>query len=160
MTSEWKITRKTWRPAMIAGVLVMMQGCAQAVQPGPPPHPPKLADVPPEAQELREQMSTLRQAIVREVGVPSADDVSQCGVVPFGAKACGGPQSYIVYSRKVTNEERLKSLTAQYAQLEQEWNHRNKVISTCSMALPPVPVIVDGQCQAGGNTSGGGAQPQ
>jgi hypothetical protein len=128
--------------------LLCFQGYAQTAEP---------AAAPCGSQDLRDRMAALHQAISAEVGTPAADDVSQCGVIAFGAKACGGPQGYIVYSRKVSNEQRLESLADQYAQLEREWNHRNRVISTCSIAMPPTPVIVNGQCQAGSNVHGGQA---
>ncbi|HYD80468.1 MAG TPA: hypothetical protein VEC06_11720 [Paucimonas sp.] len=109
---------------------------------------------PPMNRGVPEGMETLRQAIAREVAVPLADDPSQCGLMPLGARACGGPQSYLVYSRKVSNEARLRELVEQYTRMEQEWNLKSGVRSICMVETMPQIVLADGKCQA--SRDGGG----
>lgn len=55
---------------------------------------------------------------------------------PFGSKACGGPQTYIIYSKNIDTKKFLEKL-AQYNMAEASYNQRWDITSDCMMA--PVP---------------------
>lgn len=62
---------------------------------------------------------------------------TDCSVVPIGARACGGPGSYAVYSTKSSNVEVIRSAALKTTKLEQQYNAENSLVSICSMAQMP-----------------------
>src|SRR5690625_5406363 len=60
-----------------------------------------------------EQLQEIKSRIERVVGL-RADEASQCRAMPIGAKPCGGPWAYFVYSASSTDEEVLKELVSAY----------------------------------------------
>jgi hypothetical protein len=77
-----------------------------------------------------------------------ASDVSSCRTIAFGSKACGGPQSYIVYSVETTNEEKLRSLVETYNAEEKARNQQTGAVSDCSLVQPPELDLIAGHCVA------------
>jgi hypothetical protein len=98
--------------------------------------------------QITAEMDATLASIVTEVGTPLASDLSQCGALPAGAKACGGPSRYIVYSRQVSNEGRLRGLAEKYTNLERELNTLSQLASTCSIIMAPTVNLAAGKCQA------------
>ncbi|HEV2609454.1 MAG TPA: hypothetical protein VGU61_04240 [Noviherbaspirillum sp.] len=98
--------------------------------------------------QISEEMQKVWASLIAEVGTPLASDVSQCRAIPAGAKACGGPSRYVVYSTQVSNEERVRNLAESYTALENERNVMSHAISTCSLVMPPVIELAAGRCQA------------
>jgi hypothetical protein len=86
-----------------------------------------------DAQRLKE----LRRLIEQEIGVPYADEPSQCKLIPFGSKPCGGPWSYLVYSTLKTDETRLKQLVREFNQQQKKMNEESKIMSDCAVAPQP-----------------------
>lgn len=54
----------------------------------------------------------------------------------YGAKACGGVQGYIVYSKNIDSIAFLKKVQ-EYSKAEQEYNIKWGIISDCSVVNPP-----------------------
>lgn len=50
------------------------------------------------------------KAINNEIGEAGAKHVSQCDVLPIGAKPCGGPRGFLIYSETESDESKLKKL--------------------------------------------------
>jgi hypothetical protein len=71
---------------------------------------------------------------------------SQCASIAIGAKPCGGPWRYLVYSRVNVNETELRTRVDDLFAFEREYNMRNGVASDCSLAQPANPGCVDGIC--------------
>jgi hypothetical protein len=61
----------------------------------------------------RADLSKLKKEIDRKIGNPRAGRLKQSRVIALGAKACGGPKTYLVYSSLQTNENQLKRLINQ-----------------------------------------------
>jgi hypothetical protein len=51
-----------------------------------------------------ERLEELRRMIEQEIGIPYANEPTQCKLIPFGSKPCGGPWGYLVYSTLKTDE--------------------------------------------------------
>ncbi|MCB0420142.1 MAG: hypothetical protein KDD61_04050, partial [Bdellovibrionales bacterium] len=66
----------------------------------------------------------------------------------LGSKACGGPQSYLVLYKKVTDVKKLTELVSQYNLSVQEENKKLGLISTCSVVPQPQVHCKDKTCQA------------
>lgn len=93
-------------------------------------------------EQLDRQLAEIQSFI--EEGNCSSD--SQCKFIPYGSKACGGPQGYLIFSSNV-DEEKLKSMVEKYSQAEASFNKANNIMSDCS--IPPEPqelACEDGEC--------------
>jgi hypothetical protein len=97
-------------------------------------------------QSKRERLQNLKRAIDAEVGIPRADRLAQCKHIAFGAKPCGGPWRYLVYSTARTDETRLKKLVSDYNALEKQINVEEGLVSDCSYVTEPELVLEGGVC--------------
>lgn len=77
---------------------------------------------------------------------------SQCRTLPVGARACGGPSRYLVWSTLVNREAELQALAAQVTAQEQARNAASGRMSTCQVLVDPGARcdFAIGQCIAGG----------
>jgi hypothetical protein len=98
----------------------------------------------PDSKRLEE----LHGMIKNEIGTPSANEPSQCKLIGFGSKPCGGPGSYLVYSTAKTNESRLKQLVSEFNQLAKKINDERGLFSDCAVTPKPKVEFVDGVCTA------------
>lgn len=94
-----------------------------------------------------ERMEELRRVIQEEIGEPAAKNLPQCKVIAFGAKPCGGPVTYLVYSTANTNESRLKSLVSEYNQRQKRHNEERQMVSDCMVVTEPKVELIDGVCK-------------
>lgn len=97
---------------------------------------------------LQSEMRDIRLLMEREVGDAAAKRPEQCRAIPLGSKACGGPQSFLVYSTAVSNERRLQELARQYAEAEEKYNRVTGAVSTCSFLMPPEVHLEHGKCKS------------
>jgi hypothetical protein len=96
-----------------------------------------------------ERLEDLRRMIEQEIGIPSANEPTQCKLMPFGSKPCGGPWGYLVYSTLKTDETRLKQLVIEFNQLQKKRNEESKIISDCAVALEPKVEFSGRLCSTG-----------
>jgi len=92
--------------------------------------------------------ASLEQRIMEMIGVPRCTDVSECAAIAFGSKSCGGPRTYLVYSRTVTDSEELRDAVEMYNKLEAEFNNEHGIVSDCEYVSAPGLACTDGVCQA------------
>ncbi len=71
-----------------------------------------------------------------------------CRVMAMGAKACGGPTRFIIYSLSKTDEKILAEKVKTYTDFQKELNTKYNRISDCAMVLPPNVDCVNGLCTA------------
>ncbi|MEO8295264.1 MAG: hypothetical protein ABI613_07085 [Gemmatimonadota bacterium] len=84
--------------------------------------------------------------VTRMIGDAACGDVSQCRMIAYGAKACGGPKQYLVYSVAKTDSTALAALVARYNAMESALNNSEGRMSDCSMVAPPTLARVNGRC--------------
>lgn len=92
--------------------------------------------------QLEQQFSKIQQFIA----LGSCTGSEQCSFMPYGRKACGGPQGYLVFSTKI-DTEKLQEMVNHYNNSEIAYNEQNQLMSDCS--LPPEPTELgceDGDC--------------
>jgi hypothetical protein len=99
-------------------------------------------------QSDRERLRDLKRAIDAEIGEPGADSISQCKYIAFGAKPCGGPWTFLVYSTKRTDESKLQQLVKEYNALQKKINAEEGLGSDCSVPAAPELVLENGVCAA------------
>lgn len=96
--------------------------------------------------------SGLLAAIGAEIGDAACDNTAQCRTLPVGAKACGGPEAYLAWSSKRSNEKTLRAMAEAQQAASRADNKRSGMASNCAIVtdagascLPPA---------AGGTASG------
>ncbi|EGN74298.1 hypothetical protein A28LD_2081 [Idiomarina sp. A28L] len=99
-------------------------------------------------QVTSDELSALAAEIFRLVGTPEADNPSQCKVLPFGAKPCGGPANWLVYSTKVTDTETLEERVELYNMLSSRFNEQEELVGDCAVVTEVQPNVVQGICVA------------
>jgi len=90
------------------------------------------------------------QLIDQEVGNAPAESLSSCIVLAIGAKPCGGPWGYLVYSKEESDTERLKQLVKRYNELDEIRMKEEGYGSTCDYATEPTLSLENGSCHGDG----------
>lgn len=94
------------------------------------------------------QLDVLRTSIEEAIGDAEASDVAACRTLPLGAKPCGGPWTYLVYSAEASDSTRIAELAAEYDRVETERNRACELASDCMMVMPPDVALDGGRCVA------------
>ncbi len=74
---------------------------------------------------------------------------NQCQVIGVGARPCGGPDQYLIYSTLNTDEKMLSYTNERYQKLKKQQNEKLGLMSTCQMLMPPVSACVAQKCVIG-----------
>lgn len=104
------------------------------------------ADTPEPATPQPQTLAVLREEVRRMVGEPLCQNVAECRAAPFGAKPCGGPRSFVVYSTRNTDPEALTAAIAHFDSLDAERNRQMGLTSDCSVVMPPDLICEVGIC--------------
>jgi hypothetical protein len=97
-------------------------------------------------EEDKEKLQEMHNKILQLIGEPSCTGVDQCRYIAFGAKPCGGPWEYLVYSASQTDSTTLLTLVAKYNRFQAELNRKYGYGSDCDVPSPPVLGCSDGRC--------------
>lgn len=90
------------------------------------------------------QLDKLKAYIQNEINKVECTGSNDWTFSPIGAKACGGPQSYIAYPKKMESE--ILPKINDYTEKVKAFNEKYKLMSDCMMILPPKAVkCVDGK---------------
>lgn len=73
----------------------------------------------------------------------SGDD---CRTMPMGAKACGGPEKYLIYALSKVDEKQLIEKVKVYTDLQKKINTETNKISDCSLIVAPTVNCLNGTC--------------
>jgi hypothetical protein len=122
----------------------------------PPVQPPR------QPSEMHAVGSTARllQNIKDEIGDAACDADAQCHTIGIGAKSCGGPESFLGWSSKATDRDRLTALVAKHRDARRSENERSEGVSDCRVIPAPTaacrPRASDGErvCQLGQGARG------
>ncbi len=71
----------------------------------------------------------------------------QCASIGIGARPCGGPEKYLVYSKSKTDEESLTRAVNEYSLIQKLKNEKMKKLGICVVATRPEVECVQQQCQ-------------
>ncbi|HEY7408727.1 MAG TPA: hypothetical protein VH638_10715 [Gemmatimonadaceae bacterium] len=113
----------------------------------PREEPPAVEQPLPRAvQEARvRELEQQARALARTDG---CDQGSQCATAPVGAKACGGPRTYLVYCRATTDEAALLRALDELKRAEEEYNRAAGLASDCMFVTPPAVRLEGATCMA------------
>jgi hypothetical protein len=98
------------------------------------------------AQEAR--IRDLEQQARALAKTDGCDQAGQCATAPVGAKACGGPRTYLVYCRATTDEATLLRALDELKRAEEEYNRVTGGVSDCMLVTPPAVRLEGGACTA------------
>jgi hypothetical protein len=73
---------------------------------------------------------------------------NDCAVLPFGYKACGGPRSYLIASKKNPQFTKLKAMLVHHSALEKKESDEQGLASTCEVPNEPFGRCMQSKCQA------------
>jgi len=82
----------------------------------------------------------------RLVGAARCENIAQCRSIGIGAKPCGGPWDYLIYSILDTETGLLEARVKHYNRLQAEANRRSGAVSPCTIHPLPVLGCIDGRC--------------
>ena len=94
----------------------------------------------------RPSLDARYKAVADMIALPVCSISSHCSSVAVGAKPCGGPWRYLVYSHLNVDERELRRRADELFSFEREYNMRNGIASDCSFVRAPVPGCVDNMC--------------
>ena len=83
--------------------------------------------------------------ILSQVNTTPCIDSKEWDFTAIGTKACGGPQKYILYSKKINTVDFLAKVKS-YTEAEAAFNVKWNIVSTCDVPVPPDGIgCVDGK---------------
>ncbi|MBO6183668.1 MAG: hypothetical protein J6O88_03110 [Chryseobacterium sp.] len=88
-------------------------------------------------------LDKLKSIIESEIAKEKCTAASEWTFAPMGAKACGGPVSYIAYPKKL--EVSVLRKIENYTQTMSEFNKKYSITSDCMMAAEPTGVKCQGE---------------
>ena len=92
------------------------------------------------------QLDKLKASIESEASREKCTNASEWTFAPMGAKACGGPQQYIAYPKKI--ETTILPRIEEYTQKVKAFNEKYNITSDCMMVMPPTSVkCINGKAQ-------------
>ncbi|MBZ2194426.1 hypothetical protein JFJ09_19730 [Pseudoalteromonas arctica] len=115
----------------IASSILLLSGCASTVT----------------SNGQSKNLSDLNYDLNNMVSNNSCTASFQCKVLEVGARACGGPSKYAVYSTLNTSQEEAEQLAQQITKQE---NIQNKAqgLTDCSPVLEVQSLCINHQCQS------------
>jgi hypothetical protein len=90
--------------------------------------------------------ASIQAQLQQAIGTASCTQDSECRTLAWGAKACGGPASYVAWSSTQSDAALLQRLAQQHAQAERARNERSGMVSDCSMLIDPGAQCVAQRC--------------
>jgi hypothetical protein len=92
------------------------------------------------------RLEKMEKEITALIGEAACGDSTDCRYIAFGAKPCGGPWRYLVYSAAALDTVELAFRVAAYNELNRDLNRRYGWMSDCSVPEPPNPGCRGGKC--------------
>ncbi len=72
---------------------------------------------------------------------------SDCIILPIGARACGGPSDYIVYSKSNAYADYIVKLAALTSELEKDYNKDHLTSAFCPEIVVPTGMCSNNMCK-------------
>src|SRR5690242_8887820 len=111
-------------------ILLLLAGCAACTTAAP--QAPQTRTAPPAGA----QSDTLAR-IRALVGTPTCSSDAQCHSLPLGSRACGGPESYLMWSSAATSQAEIQALGERYKEERRAANTASGRVSTCQFLVDP-----------------------
>ena len=99
----------------------------------------------------------LQRRIVEGIGPAACQADGECRTLPVGAKACGGPASWLAYSTRSSDGAQLLVWSDALAARQRQQQQARGQASTCSVVPDPGAACVAGRCTIQRSGGAGGA---
>ncbi len=126
---------------MASILIVAALGCSET-----PERLSVLDEVQPTLIEDLAQLEMMKAEILDFIGEPSCSQVSECAAIAFGSKPCGGPWTYLVYSKTTVDAEDLQDMVDEYNAFNDIVNRRHRIWSNCAFVGAPTLECVEMLC--------------
>jgi len=93
---------------------------------------------PVEQVSLAVRIEAIEAEIRTRIGPAACIADADCGALPLGALACGGPSRFVPYSVRATDEGALSSLGEDHRRLSAELLAGRAAVGPCVALAPPV----------------------
>lgn len=93
-----------------------------------------------QALALGARIDAIEAQLRVQIGPAACTTDSDCRALPIGARACGGPDRFLPYSVRATDEAALARLAADHTRLSAELLREQGAVGTCVVAEPPAAV--------------------
>ncbi|MGQ0715056.1 MAG: hypothetical protein ACT4PJ_15250 [Gemmatimonadaceae bacterium] len=120
----------------VAAMLVVAACAQQEEFPGPNERPSAAR-----VQELEARARSIAR-------MDGCDRLDQCAAAPVGAKACGGPRTYLVYCKATTDELELSRVLEELRRVEEAYNREAEIGSDCAYVSAPALRLEGRTCGA------------
>lgn len=108
-------------------------------------------DRPDTYEDYLEERERRIEQVEAAIGEATAPTVGACETVAVGAKACGGPAEYRVYSTTDGDTRLIRSRAEAVTALDAYANTTFGLASDCAFVSPPEVALEGGRCVAAGN---------
>jgi hypothetical protein len=128
-------------------ILLLLAACTACTTAAP--QAPRAAQAPQSRTAPKEGQGDTLARIRALAGTPSCSSDAQCHSLPLGARACGGPESYLAWSSATTSQADIEALGERYKEERRAANTAAGRVSTCQFLMDPGAVCRAGTCQPG-----------
>ncbi|MCO7225374.1 hypothetical protein [Pleionea sp. CnH1-48] len=81
-------------------------------------------------------------------GNKSCQTNAECKSIGLGARPCGGPDKYLIYSQTATDVDALKEVVARYNKRKRQGNEKSGAVGICVVAPKPLTECIQNRCQS------------
>lgn len=89
------------------------------------------------AQTAHEPGAALQAEVQRLIGRAACTTDAQCRTLALGARACGGPDSFVAWSVRGTDQAALRRAAARYTEWQAQEQARRGTVSICMVETDP-----------------------
>ena len=95
-----------------------------------------------------QELESRREAVLSLVHDSGCVNLNECQRIAFGANSCGGPERYLIYCTRTTDEKVLMDAVFSYNQFRAAFNQKHGVVGLCVVLPVPILGLTAGQCVA------------
>lgn len=99
------------------------------------------------AYKTNPQMAKIDTEVKMMIADKTCNLQTDCASIAYGTKPCGGPETYLIYSKPNLDSGLLQQMVAAFNQLMDEENRKFNLAGTCEVRLEPAVACIENQCQ-------------
>lgn len=123
-------------------MLLVLAGCTQT----PPDKNALLTELDGPLAQMQVDGRQLYQRMQKLTADKSCSSDKQCQAIGIGAKPCGGPEQFLVFSNQQTDQKMLAITNDRYSKIRREQQQRLGLRSICQQLTTPAVACRDRQC--------------
>ena len=102
------------------------------------------------------RLDAIKTEVFQLVGEANCSDIGECRSLPLGAKPCGGPWEYLIFSTADGDTLKIREKVEEYNDWNSVLNDRYGFMSDCDLVGKPQLLCLSGECvdrnKVGGDT--------